>query len=260
MNSERANILNVQVSRFDLNETMQQFSHAIENGKKLRVAVTPVNCILWARKNDRLKSLYNSADIVTADGVPVVWASKLLNTPIRGRVTGLDLLPEFSAVASENGYSFFFLGAAEGVADQLSDVLKKINPDLQVAGTYSPPFTEKFSDSENQKMIDRINRSGADVLWVSLTAPKQDFWIAEHFDQLNISVAVGVGAAFDVVAGNIQRSPAWMQKSGLEWLYRLMKEPARLSRRYLVEAPLFIPLIFKQFITSRFSGNDSKTG
>ena len=109
-------------------------------------------------------------------------------------------------------------------------------------------------------MIDRINRSGADVLWVSLTAPKQDFWIAEHFDQLNVSVAVGVGAAFDVVAGNIQRSPAWMQKSGLEWLYRLMKEPVRLSRRYLVEAPLFIPLIFKQFITSRFSGNDSKTG
>lgn len=111
MNSERANILNVQVSRFDLNETMQQFSHAIENGKKLRVAVTPVNCILWARKNDRLKSLYNSADIVTADGVPVVWASKLLNTPIRGRVTGLDLLPEFSAVASKNGYSFFFFGS-----------------------------------------------------------------------------------------------------------------------------------------------------
>ncbi len=260
MNSDRANILDVQVSRFDLDETMQQFSYAIENGNKLRVAVTPVNCILWARKNERLKSLYNGADIVTADGVPVVWASRLLNAPIRGRVTGLDLLPEFSAIASKKGYRFFLLGAAEGVADQLAGTLQKQNPELQIAGTYSPSFTETFSDSENEKMIDLINQSGADVLWVSLTAPKQDFWIAENFDQLNVSVAVGVGAAFDVVAGNIKRSPAWMQKAGLEWFYRLMKEPGRLSKRYLVEAPLFIPLIFKQFLTTRFLGNDSKTG
>lgn len=104
-------------------------------------------------------------------------------------------------------------------------------------------------------MIHRINESGADVLWVSLTAPKQDFWIARHFDELNISVAIGVGAAFDVVAGNIERSPEWMQRNGLEWLYRLWKEPARLWKRYLVEAPQFIPLIFKQYFTSVKGGN-----
>jgi len=91
-----------------------------------------------------------------------------------------------------------------------------------------------------------INHSKADILWVSLTAPKQDYWIAEHFDRLNVSIAIGVGAAFDVVAGDIKRSPKWMQKTGLEWFYRLLKEPKRLSKRYLVEAPLFIPLIIKQ--------------
>lgn len=222
------------------------FSDAIDNGKRLRVSVTPSNCLLWARKNKKLRNVYNSADIVTADGVPVVWASKLLKRPIRGRVTGLDLLPDFAAVASQKGYSFFLLGAAEGVASQLAEKLTADHPELKIAGTYSPPFAERFSDAENNKMVEMINQSGADILWVSLTAPKQDYWIAEFFDKLDVSIAIGVGAAFDVVAGNISRAPKWMQKSGLEWLYRFTKEPKRLFKRYIVEAPLFIPLILKQ--------------
>jgi len=225
-------------------------SRAIEEGRKLRIAVTPVNCLLWARKNPELNAIYNEADIVTADGVPVVWASRLLSEPIRGRVTGLDLLPAFSEFSAENGYSFFFLGAAEGVADQLSEKLKRTYPKLNVAGTWSPPFRDQFTDEENREMIERINQSGADVLWVSLTAPKQDFWIARHFSKLNVSVAIGVGAAFDVIAGNIPRAPLWMQRNGLEWLYRLVKEPGRLSKRYLIEAPQFIPLIVKQLLSS----------
>jgi N-acetylglucosaminyldiphosphoundecaprenol N-acetyl-beta-D-mannosaminyltransferase len=248
----RVNILDTHVSRYNLEETIQQFASAIENGNRLRVAVTPVNCVLWARKNSKLREIYNSADIVTADGVPLVWASRLLKHPIRGRVTGLDLLPEFAKVASRNQYKFFFLGASEGVADQLAERLSGQYPGLQVVGTYSPPFVSSFSDEENQKMVEMVNQSGADVLWVSLTAPKQDFWIAEHFDQLNVSVAVGVGAAFDVIAGNIQRAPLWMQNSGLEWFFRWTREPRRLSRRYLLEAPVFIPLFLKQVIQNNF--------
>jgi len=251
MSDDRAGILGVNVSRFNLEETVQEFSDAIENGLKLRVAVTPVNSILWARKNERLREIYNSADIVTADGVPVVWASKLLKTPIRGRVTGLDLLPKFAEKASKKGYKFFLMGASEGVAEKLTEVLETRFPGLEIAGTYSPPFAETFTEEENEKMINMINQSGADVLWVSLTSPKQDYWIAEHFEQLDVSVAAGVGAAFDVVAGNITRAPLWMQKSGLEWLFRLINEPGRLSKRYLIEAPLFIPLILKQAVTSK---------
>lgn len=243
---DRVNILDVEVSRYDLDETMNLFSNAIDNEQKLRVSVTPVNCVLWAYKDENLKKIYNSADIVTADGVPLLWASKFLGSSIRGRVTGLDLLPEFSKISAEKGYRFFFLGAAEGVATKLANHLKSVNPGLNVVGNYSPPFADQFSSAENDKMIAMINHSKADILWVGLTAPKQDFWIAEHFDRLNVSIAIGVGAAFDVVAGNIKRSPKWMQKAGLEWLFRLMQEPRRLSKRYLVEAPQFIPLIMKQ--------------
>lgn len=243
---DKVNILDVHVSRFDLQQTMEKFSEAIKNEKKLRVSVTPVNCLLWAHRDKKLRNIYNSADIVTADGVPVVWASKLLGEPINGRVTGLDLLPEFSKVAAKEGFTFFFLGASEGVGEKLSRKLQQDNPELKISGSYSPPFADTFSDDENSKMIDLINQSGADVLWVSLTAPKQDFWIANHFNKLNVSIAIGVGAAFDVVCGNIKRAPKWMQKSGLEWLFRFVQEPKRLFKRYLVEAPQFIPLVIKQ--------------
>ena len=246
MLSDKVKILDVEVSRYDLKETMDLFSDTIEKDDKLRVAVTPVNCILWAYKDKKLREIYNNADIVTADGVPLIWASKLLGSPIRGRVTGLDLLPEFSKISAKKGFRFFFMGAAEGVAMKLADHLIKRNPGLNVVGTYSPPFVDQFSDDENDKLIEMINLSKADILWVSLTAPKQDYWIAENFDRLNVSIAIGVGAAFDVVVGDIKRSPKWMQKAGLEWFYRLLHEPKRLSKRYLVEAPLFIPLIIKQ--------------
>jgi len=248
--NDKVRILQTDVSRYNLSETMEQMSSAIEKGSRLRIAVTPVNCLLWARKNSELNEIYNSADIVTADGVPVVWASRLLSSPIKGRVTGLDLLPAFSEISARKKFSFFFLGAAEGVAEKLAEKLKRSYPGLNIAGTWSPPFREQFTEEENREMIERINRSRADVLWVSLTAPKQDLWIAKYFDKLDVSVAIGVGAAFDVVAGNISRAPGWMQRYGLEWLYRLLKEPGRLSKRYLFEAPQFIPLIIKQFITS----------
>ncbi len=243
---DKVNILDVFISRYNLHETLQRFTEALQNGERLRVAVTPVNCILWAAKDKKLKHIYNTADIVTADGVPVVWASKLLGKPVKGRVTGLDVLPEFSKIAANKAYSFFLLGAAEGVGEKLAQTLRKSSPDLNIAGVYSPPFAESYSDEENQNIINMINESGADVLWVSLTAPKQDFWIAEHFDRLNVSIAIGVGAAFDVISGNVKRSPKWMQKSGLEWFYRFSQEPKRLFYRYFIEAPRFIPLVLKQ--------------
>lgn len=243
---EKVNILGVNVDRLNLSDSISKMESAILNGEKMRIAVTPVNCILWAQKDPALNRIYNSADMVTADGVPLIWASKWLGEPIRGRVTGLDLLPEFSKIAAEKGFRFFFLGAGPGVAEKLRDVLTSKYPELQIAGTYSPPYSKSFSEEENHKMINLVNQSNADVLWVSLTAPKQDFWIAEHFERLNINIAIGVGAAFDVVAGNIKRAPIWMQKAGLEWFFRLLKEPGRLAKRYLVEAPMFIPLIIKQ--------------
>jgi N-acetylglucosaminyldiphosphoundecaprenol N-acetyl-beta-D-mannosaminyltransferase len=240
------NILSVNISTLNLDETIELFSQWIENGAKRRVCVTPVNCVLWAYKNDALRLLYNSAALNVADGVPLIWASSLLKRRIRGRVTGLDLLPRFAKTGNEKNYRFFFLGAKEGVAGHLCRKFSAQYPDLNIVGHYSPPFAERFTDDENAKMISLVNDARPHVLWVSLTAPKQDFWINENFDKLDVNIAIGVGGAFEVTAGLIKRAPEWMQKSGLEWFYRFLQEPKRLFRRYFIEAPRFIPLVLAQ--------------
>lgn len=244
----KVNLLGTQISKADLEQTITAFSEFIDDNQKKRICVLPVNCVLWAYKDKYLRDIYNSSDMNLADGVPLIWASKFMKDRIEGRVTGLDLLPRFSKVASEKGYSFFFLGAKEGVAENLAKKLKAQYPDLKISGYYSPPFADKFSDEENKKIIAMINNVKPDVLWVSLTAPKQDIWIYEHIANLDVNIAIGVGGAFEVTAGLIRRAPVWMQKRGLEWLFRLLQEPKRLFRRYIVEAPRFIPLIFLQKI------------
>lgn len=210
--NENVSILSVDVSKLNLDQTIEKFIDWIDNHQKKRICVTPVNCILWARKDQHLRKVYNTSDMNLPDGVPLIWASKLLNDPIFGRVTGLDLLPEFSRIANQKKYTFFFLGGKEGVAESLAGILKKRYPQLMISGTYSPPFADKFSDEENTKMVEMINAVKPNVLWVSLTPPKQDYWIYENFDKLNVNIAIGVGGAFEVTAGLIKRAPLWMQK------------------------------------------------
>lgn len=244
--SDSVNILSVNISKKNLRETTDLMCDWIDSKQKKRMCVTPTNCVLWAYKDSHLRKVYNTSDLNLADGVPLIWASKLFGNKIRGRVTGLDLLPEFARIASEKKYSFFLLGAKNGVGQSLAEHFKKSYPGLNIVGVYSPPFAERFSDEENRKMIDMINTVKPNVLWVSLTAPKQDHWIFEHLDKLHVNIAIGVGGAFEVSAGLIKRAPKWMQKAGLEWFYRFLQEPARLFKRYFVEAPVFIPLIIFQ--------------
>ena len=240
------NILSVNVSTLGLEDTLGVFKKWIHDGEKKRVCVTPVNCVIWAYHQKRLRDLYNSSSMNLPDGVPLIWASKFLGNPIRGRVTGLDLLPYLSKIGNEEGYRFFLLGAKDGVAQKLAEQLSSKYPNLKIVGVYSPPFSERFSDEENAKMISMINDAKPHILWVSLTAPKQDYWIDEYFKDLQVNIAVGVGGAFEVTAGLIKRAPLWMQRSGLEWFFRFTQEPRRLLKRYFIEAPKFIPLILLQ--------------
>lgn len=240
------NIAGVNISNISLAETIQWFNNSINQNQKIRVCVTPVNCLVWANKSKQLADLYNTADLVLCDGVPIIWASKLLQTPLKGRVTGLDLLPLYMEEAYNKGFSMFFLGAKEGVAAALAEKYLHNFPGIKINGIYSPPYADEFTEEENQKIINLINASEPDILWVSLTAPKQDYWIQKNLQKINTHIAIGVGGAFEITAGLIKRAPLWMQKTGLEWLFRLMNEPTRLYKRYLVEAPLFIPLVLKQ--------------
>lgn len=247
----KVNIIGTGISNISLTETVALFNQWIEKGEKKRVCVTPVNCLLWSKDNSYLNQIYNTADLTLCDGVPLIWASRLLGQPLKGRVTGLDLLPLYIKECYRNNYSMFFLGAKEGVAELLKEKCEADFPGIRIKGVYSPPFAETFSAEENAKMRAMINEARPDIVWVSLTAPKQDYWIYENLAYLDTHIAIGVGGAFEVSAGSISRAPEFMQKNGLEWLYRFLKEPKRLFRRYMVEAPRFIPLVLAQWFRKK---------
>lgn len=192
--------------------------------------------------------VYNAADIVMCDGVPVKWASGFLGAPLKERLTGFDFFPHFIQHCAEKNYSVYFLGAKDGVVGQLAEKYQLLYPSIRIAGYSTPPFAAVFSKEQNDAICADINAANPDVLFVSLTAPKQDIWIHTHLDKINVKLALGVGAAFDAEAGSLKRAPMMMQRMGLEWLYRFIQEPRRMFKRYFMEAPLFIPLVILQKI------------
>jgi N-acetylglucosaminyldiphosphoundecaprenol N-acetyl-beta-D-mannosaminyltransferase len=251
MQHHKVYILGTPVSSLTMDELFSDWEDVIKGGKKAQVCITPVNSILAARATARVQEIYKHADYVLCDGVPVKWASGFLGDPIKERITGLDVLPRIFPFASRNDFSIFLLGASPGVAETLKAVMEAKHPGVKIVGTFVPPFRAVFSAGENAEMINAINAVKPDILLVSLTAPKQDIWIAENLEKLDTHVAIGIGGAFEVAAGMIKRAPLWMQKSGLEWFYRFLQEPKRMFRRYFVEAPMFIPLILEQRFNKR---------
>jgi N-acetylglucosaminyldiphosphoundecaprenol N-acetyl-beta-D-mannosaminyltransferase len=179
------------------------------------------------------------------DGHSIVVASRLLGDPLKQRVAGPDLIYEFMKKSNDKKYSNFFLGAKDGVAKKMVDRFLKKFPDIKIAGIYSPPFGD-FTKKENDKMINMINKAKPDVLWVSFGCPKQEKWILDNLDRIKVPVSAGVGAAFDFHSGEIKRAPVFVQKVKLEWFYRLLQEPKRLWRRYLIGGFNFLFIIINQ--------------
>ena len=249
---EGVNILGVHFSNLYEPELISLLDDRITKAEKTQVCFVPTNSILAARKSSFVLNVYNSSDVVMCDGVPVQWASRILGTPLKQRLTGFDFFPHFIQHSAQKNYSVYFLGAKEGVAKQLTSIFQSRYPGIRVAGYYTPPFAASFSEGQNEVMLSAINAAKPDVLFVSLTAPKQDIWIHQHLNQLNIKLAIGVGAAFDSEAGSLKRAPILMQQMGLEWFYRFLQEPGRMFRRYFIEAPIFIPLVIKQRLSINF--------
>jgi N-acetylglucosaminyldiphosphoundecaprenol N-acetyl-beta-D-mannosaminyltransferase len=186
-----------------------------------------------AEQDPDYKRVLNRADLAVADGMPLVWLSRLGRAALPERVAGIDLVEECCRLAARSGVPLFLLGAGPGVAEAAGHALVRRHPGLRIAGTFAPPFAPPTPEGDAE-MVRLVQAAGRCVLFVAFGAPRQDQFISAHLRELDAAIAMGVGGSFDILAGTISRAPLWMQRSGLEWVWRLIKEPGRLWRRYLV--------------------------
>jgi N-acetylglucosaminyldiphosphoundecaprenol N-acetyl-beta-D-mannosaminyltransferase len=246
----RANVLGVGVSAIDIPTAVATIDRWIAAGAKEYVTVTGVHGVMESQRDEALRHIHNRAGMVTPDGMPLVWMNKLQGNKHVTRVYGPDLMLAVCAQSVEKGHRHFFYGGAEGVPELLSQKLTARFPGLHTAGCYSPPF-RALTTQEEADVIRMIDDAGTDIVWVGLSTPKQERWMAAFRDRLQAPVLIGVGAAFDFHAGLKQQAPLWMQRNGLEWFYRLLSEPRRLGRRYLVNNPLFLLGVLGQMLGVR---------
>ena len=247
---KRVNILGVGISAISLTEAIQQIATWIEERSRHYVNVCTVHTVMECFRNQILRNIVNKSGMVTPDGMPLVWLCRYHRYNVVTRVYGPDLMLAFCEYSVPRGYRHFFYGGESGIPQKLVKELERRYPGLQVAGTYSPPL-RAVGEMEEPTVIESINSTNPDVVWVGLGTPKQDFWVAQHRPLLNTPILVAVGAAFDFLTGMVPQAPAWMQRNGLEWLFRLICEPRRLAHRYLVYNPLFIMHVLMQIIGLR---------
>ncbi len=239
------NVLGVKVSSINMSIAMETIEGWIERREPNYVTVTGVHGVMESQVDPDLRRIHNRAGMVTPDGMPLVWLGRYNGNKNVERVYGPDLMLALCEKFITNGYRHYLYGGNEGVPELLKSRLEQRFPGIKIVGTYSPPF-RSLTDEEDENIVKAINSAKPDIVWVGLSTPKQERWMAEHVDRLEVPILIGVGAAFDFNAGLIKQAPLWMQKSGLEWLFRLVTEPRRLWRRYLRNNPRFVLLIIQQ--------------
>lgn len=246
----RTNVLGVGISATTIERTVALIERWIACGERRYVCVTGVHGVLECQRDPQLLQIHNASGLTVPDGMPMVWLSHLAGRREVERVYGPDLMLALCERAAACGYSVFLYGAAPGVADQLASTLERRFAGLRIAGTFSPPF-RPLSEVEERALAERFAAMRPDITFVGLSTPKQELWMAAQLDHLHTCVMLGVGAAFDFHTGRIKQAPIWMRRSGLEWLYRLTREPRRLWRRYVLGNPRFVVLIALQLIGLR---------
>ena len=250
--SESVNILGIALSVVNIPLASGIIDSWIRKRERHYVCLLNVHCIMESRRKPALRKVYDCAGLRTPDGMPLVWISHCKKHPLVRRVYGPDLMMTLCAVP---GYRHFLYGSSEHVLNALAENLEGRFPQMIVAGKLSPPF-RPLTVSEDEHIVRLINNSQADIVWVALGTPRQDFWMRDHRVRLEAPVLVGVGAAFDFLSGHKRQAPLWMQRNGLEWLFRLINEPRRLWRRYLIDNPLFLLQMAAQFLNLRHYGTD----
>jgi len=249
----RENIIGYSVLARSLAEHLTRICDWIDaEGKGRYFICANPHSLVTADADPQFRQVFEDADLVTPDGSGILLASKILGGSIRERVTGTDVFLGLSKTLNEaGGHSCFFLGASEETLEKIKVKMAVDFPGLKVAGTYSPPYKPEFSEEDNAAMIAAINQAKPDVLWVGMTAPKQEKWIYKHIEQLDVRFAGAIGAVFDFYVGNVKRSHPIFQKLGLEWLPRLLQEPKRLWRRNFVSSPSFLLKVMRQKLSGK---------
>jgi N-acetylglucosaminyldiphosphoundecaprenol N-acetyl-beta-D-mannosaminyltransferase len=242
----RDSILGVNISAINIYQALDQLDDWLRRRSSHYVCITPAHAIMECYKHPELRLIFNASGMTTPDGMAVVWLMKLRGYRQVERVYGPDLLLASCQAGLKKGYRHFFYGGPPGVAEELSWHLKHKFPGLVVAGTLTPPF-RPMTVEEDCMAVEKINATQPDIVWVGLSSPKQEIWMHDHLGKINAPAMLGVGAAFDFLSGRKLQAPYWVQRSGFEWLFRLVCEPKRLWPRYR-QYPLFVLLVLGEYL------------
>jgi N-acetylglucosaminyldiphosphoundecaprenol N-acetyl-beta-D-mannosaminyltransferase len=248
----RENVLGVGISAINMQTALATLEGWIARRERHYVCVTGVHGVMESQADDELRAIHNRAGMVTPDGMPMAWLLKWGGHRGTDRVCGPEMMPLVFERFQALGTRHYLYGATPETLEKLQAQLLKIAPKALIVGTFSPPF-RALDEAEQQAIATRINGSGADIVWVGLSTPKQEFWMSRFRPLLEAPALIGVGAAFDIHAGVVARAPKFLRRTGFEWSYRLVKQPGRLWRRYLSSNPRFVALILMQKLGRRYS-------
>jgi N-acetylglucosaminyldiphosphoundecaprenol N-acetyl-beta-D-mannosaminyltransferase len=241
---EQIRLAGVPVHCLSLREAEEEICRRIREQIKTHVVFINAAKVVKYHSDASLRRVIERADLALADGVPIVWASRLYRESLKERVNGTDLMGRMIERAAQEGFRIFLLGGRQDVVEEAAAVYRRRHPSLQIAGIRSG----YFSMEEDEDVIRQINQSRSDLVLIGMSTPRKELWADTALSRLDVTVCQGVGGSFDVIAGRVARAPVWMQRSGLEWFYRLLQEPRRMGPRYLATNPLFVWLVFKDAV------------
>lgn len=239
----RITLMGCQVDNLSMEETLGRIEQFIQSGRPHQHVVVNVDKLVKASRDAELRRIINDCALVNVDGMPVVWASRLLGKPLKERVAGVDLFEALMQRAGDKGWRVFLLGAREEVVSKVAETYQRKYPRLALAG-YRNGYWK--GEAEEAEVARQIRDSHADLLFVAISSPKKEQFLGKYQADMKIPFAMGVGGTFDVAIGRVRRAPLWMQKSGLEWFYRFLQEPRRMFRRYFIDDMAFIWLFIKE--------------
>ncbi|MDD3325615.1 MAG: WecB/TagA/CpsF family glycosyltransferase [Zoogloea sp.] len=240
----RIQMMGCAVDNLDMEESLAVVEGFIRSGRPHQHVVVNVDKIVKASRDPGLRRIINDCDLINADGMPVVWASRLLGKPLKERVTGVDLFEALMARAAQKGWRVFLLGAREEVVSGVARLYPARYPGLTIAG-YRNGY---WSQAEEDDVVAQISAARPDILFVAISSPTKEAFLARYQAAMKVPFAMGVGGTFDVAVGHVKRAPVWMQKAGLEWFYRFLQEPRRMFRRYFIEDMAFVALFAREWV------------